>query len=75
MYDDATLAKVNRERGKGGAFLVEANKFKAVLIKSAPTSDTLLAPSSANLIESLYLCCSIKIFGDVHRKKNSFGRL
>ena len=75
MYDDATLAKINRKRGKGGAFLIEANKFKAVFIEAASSGDTLLAPSSANLIESLYLCGSIKIFGDVHRKKNSFRKV
>lgn len=75
MYDDAALAKINRNRRKSGAFLVEAKEFKAVLIQAASASDTLLAPGSANLIESLYLCCSIKIFGDVHRKRILLGNL
>ena len=69
------LKRGERKRGKGGAFLIEANKFKAVFIEAASSGDTLLAPSSANLIESLYLCCSIKIFGDVHRKRNSLGQV
>lgn len=55
MYDDAALAKINRKRGKGSAFLVEANKFKAVLIKSAPTGDRQFASSPADFIESLEL--------------------
>jgi hypothetical protein len=75
VYDNAALAKINCKRGKGSAFLVETNKFKAVLVQAASASDTLLAAGSANLIESLYLCSSIKIFGDVHRKRILFGRL
>ena len=55
MYDDTTLTKINRKSRKRGAFLVETNKFKAVLIKSAPTGDRLLASSPADFIESLEL--------------------
>ena len=69
------LKRGERKRGKGGAFLIEANKFKAVFIEAASSGDTLLAPSSANLIESLYLCCRLKIFGDVPRKRNSLGQV
>lgn len=74
VYDDTTLTKIDRKRGKGSALLVEANKFKAVLIQAASAGDTLLTSGSANLIESLNFRSCVKIFGDVHRKKNSSGK-